>query len=58
VISLRDLLNEWAAHELMHIVQAERAIMQAFIPGTGPWRGYFVNHDVEARAVERAGVAG
>ena len=49
VISMRDLLNEWAAHELMHIVQAERAIMQAFIPGTGPWRSYFADHDIEAR---------
>jgi hypothetical protein len=47
-VSLRELLNEWASHDLMHIVQAERAVMQPFIPGSGPWRHYFVDHDVEA----------
>lgn len=45
-VTLRELLNEWAAHDLMHIVQAERAAMQAFIPGSGPWRPYFADHDV------------
>jgi hypothetical protein len=44
-VTLRELLNEWAAHDLMHIVQAERAVMQAFIPNSGPWRGYFADHD-------------
>ena len=53
-VSLRELLNEWAAHDLMHIVQAERAVMQAFIPGSGPWRFYFADHDAEAQAVEAA----
>ena len=38
VVSLRELLNEWAAHDMMHIVQAERAIMQPFIAASGPWR--------------------
>jgi hypothetical protein len=47
-VTLRQLLNEYPAHDLMHIVQAERAIMQAYIPLTGPWRHYFVDHDVEA----------
>jgi hypothetical protein len=32
----------------MHLVQAERALMQGFIPDTGPWRHYFVDHDIEA----------
>jgi hypothetical protein len=45
-VTLRELLNEWAAHDLMHLVQAERALMQAFIPGSGPWRGYFADHDL------------
>jgi DinB superfamily len=49
-VTLRELLNEWAAHDLMHVVQAERAVMQAFIPGSGPWRPYFADHDVEASA--------
>jgi hypothetical protein len=47
-VTLRQLLNEWAAHDLMHIVQAERAVMQPFIPDSGPWRFYFADHDVEA----------
>jgi hypothetical protein len=32
----------------MHVVQAERAVMQAFIPDTGPWRPYFADDDVDA----------
>jgi DinB superfamily len=47
-VTLRELLNEWAAHDMMHIVQAERAVMQPFIPASGPWRFYFADHDVEA----------
>jgi hypothetical protein len=47
-MTMRELLNEWAAHDMMHIVQAERAVMQPFIPASGPWRSYFVDHDVEA----------
>ena len=46
-VTLRELLNEWAGHDLMHLVQAERAVMQAFIPGSGPWRRYFADHDVD-----------
>jgi len=30
-----------SAHDLMHTVQAERAMMQPFIAGSGPWRPYF-----------------
>jgi DinB family protein len=52
VVSLRQLLNEFAAHDLMHVVQAERAVMQAFIPAAGPWRFYFADHDVEAKVAE------
>jgi hypothetical protein len=46
-MTLAMLLNEWAGHDLMHMVQAEEAVMQPFIAGVGPWRGYFVAHDVE-----------
>jgi hypothetical protein len=45
-VTLGQLLNEWAAHDLMHTVQAERALLQPFIPATGPWRSYFRDHDV------------
>jgi DinB family protein len=46
-VTLGELLNEWAAHDTMHIVQAERALMQPFIPASGPWRSYFADHDVD-----------
>jgi hypothetical protein len=46
-VTLRELLNTWAAHDTMHVVQAERALMQAFVPHTGGWRGFFTDHDVE-----------
>ncbi len=46
-VTLGELLNEWAAHDLMHTVQAERALMQPFIQGSGPWRHYFRDHDVQ-----------
>jgi hypothetical protein len=46
-VTMRQLLNHYPAHDLMHMVQAERAIMQAYIPLTGPWRHYFADHDVE-----------
>jgi hypothetical protein len=54
VVSLRELLNELAAHDLMHLVQAERAVMQPFIPNSGPWRRYFADHDVDASRVDGA----
>jgi hypothetical protein len=52
-VTMAQLLNEWAAHDTMHIVQAERAMMQAFIPGSGPWRAYFEDHDVELKPTGR-----
>lgn len=45
-VTLGELLHEWAAHDLTHTVQAERALMQPFIAGSGPWRSYFQDHDV------------
>src|SRR5258708_33653869 len=44
IVSLSELLHEWAAHDLMHTVQAERAMMQPFIGGCGPWHSYFTDH--------------
>lgn len=43
-VTLEELLNEWIAHDLMHTVQAEQALMQPFIAACGPWRSYFVKH--------------
>ena len=57
-VTLRELLSQWAAHDTMHVVQAERALMQAFIPGSGPWRFYFADHDVEMPATGSASTHG
>jgi hypothetical protein len=43
-VTLSEMVHEWAAHDLMHTVQAERALMQPFIQGCGPWRPYFADH--------------
>lgn len=43
-VSMTELLHEWAAHDLMHTMQAERALMQPFIQGCGPWQTYFSAH--------------
>jgi hypothetical protein len=53
IVSLSEMLHEWAAHDLMHTVQAERAMMQPFIAECGPWRPYFSDHDVDAIKRER-----
>lgn len=47
-VTLRELIQEWAGHDLMHTVQAERALMQPFIDGCGPWQEYFADHWVRS----------
>lgn len=49
IVSLSELVHEWAGHDLMHTVQAERALMQPFIQGCGPWQAYFRDHLVGRR---------
>jgi hypothetical protein len=51
-ITLREMISEYPAHDLMHIVQAERAVMQAYIPKVGPWRPLFADHDVATPAAD------
>jgi len=47
-ITLRVVLSTWAAHDLQHLVQAEEALMQVFLPDTGPFRFRFAAHEVGA----------
>ncbi len=49
MVSLNEMLHEWAAHDLMHTVQAERALMQPFIQSCGPWQVYFTDHVAKPR---------
>lgn len=45
-VVLVQMLHAWAAHDLMHTVQAERALMQPFMLGCGPWRVFFQDHEI------------
>ena len=47
MVTLGEMLNEWVSHDFNHTIQAERALMQAFIPGSGPWRPSFEEHDLD-----------
>ena len=44
MVSLGEMVAEIAGHDLMHTVQAERAMMQPFIAACGPWEIYFSDH--------------
>jgi uncharacterized damage-inducible protein DinB len=46
-VTLAEMLHTWAAHDLNHTVQAERALMQPFMLGCGPWRSFFRDHEIE-----------
>jgi len=46
-VTLAEMLHTWAAHDLNHTVQAERALMQPFMFGCGPWRSFFGDHEIE-----------
>jgi uncharacterized damage-inducible protein DinB len=48
MLPLHVILNAWAAHDLQHTVQAEEAMMQVFLPGTGPFRFRFADHEVNS----------
>jgi len=48
IVTMGEMVNEWAGHDLNHTVQAERAIMQPFVRGCGPWQKYFSDHLVRA----------
>jgi DinB superfamily len=45
-VQLGAMLHYWAAHDLMHTVQAERALMQPFITRSGAWRVMCADYDV------------
>jgi uncharacterized damage-inducible protein DinB len=47
MVTLGQMLHTWAAHDLMHTVQAERALMQPFMLGSGPWRPFFSDHEIK-----------
>jgi hypothetical protein len=48
-VTLGELLHTWAAHDLNHTMQAERALMQPFIAGSGAFRVRFEEHVLPKR---------
>jgi DinB family protein len=50
-VTLAEMLHTWAAHDLNHTVQAERALMQPFLLGCGPWRTFFRDHEIGGQKV-------
>jgi hypothetical protein len=48
-VTLAEMLHTWAAHDLNHTVQAERALMQPFLLGCGPRRPFFRDHELGGR---------
>jgi hypothetical protein len=44
MVTLSEMVHNWAAHDLNHTVQAERAMMQPFIQGCGPWQKFYTDH--------------
>jgi DinB superfamily len=46
-VTLVEMLHTWAAHDLNHTIQAERALMQPFMFRSGPWRVFFRDHEVD-----------
>jgi len=51
-VTLAEMLHTWAAHDLMHTVQAERALMQPFMLGCGPWHPFFRDHEISVAQEE------
>lgn len=46
-VTLAEMLHTWAAHDLNHTIQAERALMQPFMLGCGGWRPFFRDHEID-----------
>jgi hypothetical protein len=40
IVTLRQLLATWVAHDLDHVVQISRAIARQYSDEVGPWRAY------------------
>jgi hypothetical protein len=40
VVTLRQLLATWVAHDLDHVVQISRALARQYSDDVGPWRAY------------------
>jgi hypothetical protein len=48
MVTMRQFLHHWAGHDLNHLVQAERALMQPYIRGCGAWVVNYDDHIIKA----------
>lgn len=44
MVTMSEFLHHWVGHDLMHTVQAERALLQPLIRGCGPWQVNYTDH--------------
>jgi hypothetical protein len=44
MVTMSEFLHHWVGHDLMHTVQGERALLQPFIRGSGPWLVNYTDH--------------
>jgi len=44
LVTLREMLYEWAGHDLMHLSQVNRALLQPFLLNCGPWKRYYTKY--------------
>jgi uncharacterized damage-inducible protein DinB len=52
LVTLGDMLCQWALHDLEHLLQGERALLQAFVVQSGPLRPFYRALDMEAGPAE------
>jgi hypothetical protein len=43
-VSLGEMVHAWGVHDLLHTMQAERALMQPFLQGAGAWQTLYSQH--------------
>jgi uncharacterized damage-inducible protein DinB len=48
LVTLGDVLCQWALHDLEHLLQGERALLQAFVVQSGSLRPFYRALDMEA----------
>ncbi len=47
LVTLGEMLSVWVAQDLHHSIQAERALIQPYLQGCGPWIRYYENHLIQ-----------
>jgi hypothetical protein len=55
-VSLREFLNEFWAHDTMHLRPGRTRADAGVHSETGPWRSYFADHDVRDVTTGRGAV--